>query len=85
LTEDDAREQVARLTGAGSSNSDGPASRAAKQREIHSILAWMWDTITGPVLAELDYTLTPDSTDQWPRVWWCGLDYSIAPGQRHAG
>jgi tetratricopeptide (TPR) repeat protein len=71
LTEDNAREQVDRLAGARSASSDGPASRAAKQREIHSILAWMWDTITGPVLAELGYNATPGATDQWPRVWWC--------------
>jgi hypothetical protein len=71
LTEDDAREQVARLTGARSSNGDDPTSRAVKQRQLHAVLAWMWDTITGPVLAELGYTVTPGTTDRWPRVWWC--------------
>ena len=71
LTEDDAREQVARLISTRSSNAGGRTSLAEAQREIHSILAWMWDTITGPVLAELGYTVTPGAAEQWPRVWWC--------------
>jgi hypothetical protein len=71
LTEDDAQTQVARLIDTRSSASDDPASRAAAQKELRSILAWAWDTITGPVLAELGCTATPADGEQWPRVWWC--------------
>jgi tetratricopeptide (TPR) repeat protein len=39
------------------------------QEDLHGVLEWMWDTITGPTLEALDHTTTPDET--WPRVWWC--------------
>lgn len=71
LTEDDAGEQVARLIALRHSDAGGRASHTAAQQVLHSVLAWMWDTITGPVLAELGYTSTPGAGEQWPRVWWC--------------
>ncbi len=32
------------------------SQRAAAQIEIHDLLAWMWDTITEPVLTVLNHT-----------------------------
>ncbi|MGC0334130.1 tetratricopeptide (TPR) repeat protein [Streptomyces sp. SAI-170] len=45
----------------------------AAQAEITETLAWLWDTVTGPVLAALghDRPLPPDTpAKKWPRVWW---------------
>lgn len=70
LSEDKAHEQVTRLLGTRGSGSESVASRAAAQEQLRSILAWMWDAITGPVLAELGYTTTP-AAERWPRLWWC--------------
>jgi hypothetical protein len=37
---------------------------------IKEVLAWMWDTVAGPVLDALGHTAVP-AGDSWPRVWWC--------------
>ncbi|MFG2055336.1 CHAT domain-containing protein [Micromonospora sp. NPDC048930] len=39
--------------------------RAAAQEDLHGILAWLWDAVTGPVLDRL----APDG-DPAPRIWW---------------
>jgi tetratricopeptide (TPR) repeat protein len=73
LTEDDAARQADLLLRArrAALDEDGTLrSRAAAHRQILGILGWMWDAITGPVLASLGYTATPDR-QPWPRVWWC--------------
>jgi tetratricopeptide (TPR) repeat protein len=46
-----------------------PADRAAAQKRVRDILAWLWDTAVGPVLDALGFEVTP-LDDQWPRVWW---------------
>jgi hypothetical protein len=39
---------------------------------LTELQAWMWDTIAGPVLAELEYDGTPaGDVSTWPRLWWC--------------
>jgi tetratricopeptide (TPR) repeat protein len=74
LAEDDARELTARLRQAtiiaGDLNAR-PSQRAAAQTEIHDVLAWIWDTITEPVLTALNHTAPPGEGEDWPRVWWC--------------
>ncbi|KAI0858429.1 CHAT domain-containing protein [Xylaria cubensis] len=34
------------------------------------VLAWLWDTITSPVLDTLGYARCPQPGEQWPRLWW---------------
>ena len=46
------------------------AEPGAGERKIHRVLAWLWDTITGPVLDELGFASTPANGER-PRVWWC--------------
>ena len=74
LTEASAYDQVNRLItacGIATDASADLASRVAAQAEILAILAWIWDTITEPILAALGHTAVPDSEDSWPRLWWC--------------
>jgi tetratricopeptide (TPR) repeat protein len=47
------------------------ASRQKAQRDLHEILAWLWDTAAEPILAALNYSDTPGPTSAWPRLWWC--------------
>lgn len=50
---------------------DGPITgRAQAQREVHEVLAWTWDVITGPVLDHLGFT---GQADPRPRIWWCPI------------
>ncbi|MEV6476046.1 CHAT domain-containing protein [Streptomyces sp. NPDC051657] len=44
--------------------------RPAAERTIHDTLAWLWDTVAGPVLDELRLTGEPAADDPWPRIWW---------------
>jgi hypothetical protein len=46
------------------------AELGAGERKIHQVLAWLWDTITGPVLDELGFA-GPPADGEWARVWWC--------------
>ena len=58
-----------------------PTATAIRQREsdsetVHAILAWLWDTVAGPVLDALGHTSTPASPErpeEWPRLWWCPI------------
>ena len=87
LTEEDAYRQTGRLLAArqaaGDSGAD-TAARIAAQAEILDVLAWMWDTLTGPVLAALGHTTTPADGQPWPRVWWCPVGI-LAYLPLHAG
>ena len=74
LTVVDANRQTGRLRAAVEIARDldaDPATRIAAQVEILDVLAWMWDTLTGPVLSALGHTTTPAEGEPWPRVWWC--------------
>ncbi|MGV0041677.1 CHAT domain-containing protein [Mycobacterium colombiense] len=44
--------------------------RRQGQQQLHSILSWLWDAVTGPVLDHLGFTETPTSDGRWPRIWW---------------
>lgn len=48
-----------------------PATRRAAQAGILDVLAWLWDTVTEPVLTALGHTAPPAAGEPWPRVWWC--------------
>ncbi|TDD19711.1 CHAT domain-containing protein [Nonomuraea diastatica] len=43
--------------------------RKAAAKELSSVLADLWDTVTGPVLAGLGISAHVPGTP-WPRVWW---------------
>ncbi|TCO64260.1 CHAT domain-containing protein [Actinocrispum wychmicini] len=49
---------------------DEATAQQAQQRVL-DVLAWMWDTITGPVLDHLGLTDPPADGQPWPRLWWC--------------
>jgi tetratricopeptide (TPR) repeat protein len=74
LTGEDAYRRTSRLIAARQVTANPGTDlteQIAAQAEILDLLTWMWDTITGPVLATLGHTTTPASGQQWPRVWWC--------------
>jgi hypothetical protein len=50
------------------------AERHKAENALHSILAWLWDAVTGPVLERLGMTSSPQDVTAWPRIWWvpCG-------------
>jgi hypothetical protein len=52
LTEATVYEQANRLLTARADNAD-VTSREQAQREVHTVLGWLWDNITGPVLNHL--------------------------------
>lgn len=55
----------------GWSRSEG----ADPEKQLMEVLAWLWDTVTGPVLERLEITgpprTGPDGQPTWPRLWWC--------------
>ncbi|MFI9785991.1 CHAT domain-containing protein [Kitasatospora sp. NPDC051984] len=55
------------------STTPGPAAKEGRKRaqtDIHATLAWLWDSVTGPVLATLGFHSTPAAGSPWPTVWW---------------
>ncbi|GHB62030.1 CHAT domain-containing protein [Streptomyces viridiviolaceus] len=50
--------------------SPGTPRRQAQraQQVVRSTLAWLWQTVTGPVLDHLGVPAAP--TGPWPRLWW---------------
>ncbi|GAA0427093.1 CHAT domain-containing protein [Acrocarpospora corrugata] len=44
------------------------------EQVMHATLAWLWDTVTGPVLERLGMTGCPDDGEDYGRIWWvpCG-------------
>ena len=42
----------------------------ASEAELSAALAWLWDTVAGPVLDALGLTAPPGPGAGWPRVWW---------------
>jgi hypothetical protein len=74
LTEEDLHRQLGRLLQA-QEVIRGPLSDDAgfisAQRDLHQVLRWMWDVITGPVLTALGHEAAPADAQSWPRVWWC--------------
>jgi tetratricopeptide (TPR) repeat protein len=43
------------------------------QSELHDLLAWLWDTITAPVLDRLGVDGSADHPP--PRLWWCPVGF----------
>ncbi|UJW32509.1 CHAT domain-containing protein [Saccharothrix sp. AJ9571] len=73
LTPDNAVEHVAHIGAAHATNRPGSSKQhriTARERLRHS-LAWIWDTITEPVLSYLGHTSTPRDDEARPRIWWC--------------
>jgi tetratricopeptide (TPR) repeat protein len=74
LTEGTAQNQADRLRAASRAVADPDADYSAKtaaQAAMLDILAWLWDAVTGPVLAALGYAQVPGPGERWPRIWWC--------------
>jgi len=47
--------------------------RRAAQASVLDVLAWLWDTVAGPVLRASGYDAGPGQDEDWPRVWWCPI------------
>jgi hypothetical protein len=47
-----------------------PAGRIASQAKISTILEWLWDKATEPVLNALGYRGYAVADGNWPRIWW---------------
>jgi hypothetical protein len=45
-----------------------PAEHRRTEGGLREILAWLWDTVAGPVLDQLGLER---SEERWPRLWWC--------------
>jgi CHAT domain len=71
LTKEMAEYQVGRLQAACDSLGGDPPSATSGERDLHEILAWLWDAVASPVLAALGHTATPGDGQAWPRLWWC--------------
>jgi len=70
LTQTDAIRQIGRLLNARWAAGDS-GTRTAVQRDTLDVLAWLWDTVTEPVMTALGHTCSPADGQPWPRVWWC--------------
>ncbi|MFE1949454.1 CHAT domain-containing protein [Streptomyces sp. NPDC059524] len=78
LTQDTAMEYTNRMFAAVNAANDpelDPVERVRAQQEIFSVLAWMWDTITEPVLTHLGHVAKPGPGEDWPRVRWCPVGF----------
>ncbi|GAA3683538.1 hypothetical protein GCM10022224_055160 [Nonomuraea antimicrobica] len=67
LTPTAAAQQVNRLWDALRAVDGDFTGRARAQQEMHALLGWLWDAITGPVLRELGIA---EPSGPRPRVWW---------------
>lgn len=73
LKRDELHKQVSRFGDALPIADDswhGLADQMTAQATIRATLGWLWDTIAGPVLADLGRTEPPPLGEPWPRVWW---------------
>jgi hypothetical protein len=76
LTETEAYRQAnqlrdARIRATAPPDPSGQEGRLEAERQLSDVLGWLWDAITGPILAALEYTATPATGQDWPRLWWC--------------
>ncbi|MFM9700224.1 CHAT domain-containing protein [Streptomyces europaeiscabiei] len=70
---DDLLEQIRVFHRALAVAGDAAASRQQiqeAQKTLRSVLEWLWDRATGPVLEALGHTGEPAPGTPWPRVWW---------------
>lgn len=72
LTEADARAHANALAGVEffTENRVAQARTTQPAGATHDLLAWLWETVTGPVLTALGYDTPPDAGQPTPRVWW---------------
>jgi tetratricopeptide (TPR) repeat protein len=67
LTVESARANAETLRLTTQSTDDRPVDTSA----LWSVLVWMWDNVTAPVLLHLGYDATPTTAAAlWPRVYW---------------
>ncbi|MFC9660062.1 CHAT domain-containing protein [Nocardia sp. NPDC127606] len=74
VSDDAVIEQVNRFSDALALAHDSNVSSSARKAAVEamtSVLIWLGDHITSPVLDDLGYTSTPRDDSPWPRVWWC--------------
>ncbi len=73
LSPADVRGQVTEFLGAlGELPGSARAVRTGQtEARLAGVLGWLWDAVTGPVLAELDLTSPLPAGQPGPRVWWC--------------
>ncbi|MEE1782953.1 CHAT domain-containing protein [Streptomyces sp. SP17BM10] len=64
-------EQLANARRAATDSDLSPRTRKDAQREILDILAWLWDTVAGPVMTAIGADGTPDDGAPLQRIWWC--------------
>jgi tetratricopeptide (TPR) repeat protein len=57
------------LTALRDASDPEPGKRIAAQAALRSVLEWLWDALTGPVLHQLGI-VDADPDGDWPRVWW---------------
>jgi HEAT repeat protein len=73
LTYSAAVAQADRFHYARATSHDDRSPLSAQQRAqatMTEVLAWLWDTAAGPILAALGHDRQPTSKP-WPRIWWC--------------
>ncbi|MEU5198589.1 CHAT domain-containing protein [Streptomyces scabiei] len=46
-------------------------TKASMERTLGSVLEWLWDAVTEPVLDALGFTAAIDDHADAPRMWWC--------------
>jgi hypothetical protein len=44
------------------------AERLRAEEQLHEVLEWLWDKVTGPVLTDLGFG---EQVEPAPRMWWC--------------
>jgi hypothetical protein len=47
-----------------------PTRQQRHENALAATLAWLWDTVAGPVLDALSIAGPPAPDSDWPRVWW---------------
>ncbi|MFR9725294.1 CHAT domain-containing protein [Streptomyces sp. MS19] len=67
---DDRARRFARDTAAAHDPAVRRPARVEAQESLRDTLAWLWDTVAGPVLDALGYAAPPPDGTPWPRVWW---------------
>ncbi|MET9367734.1 CHAT domain-containing protein [Streptomyces griseoflavus] len=70
VTPEIVHEQAGMLMAAGTKTGGDPDTHLLAQRISASVLAWLWDRVTGPVLDSLGFTGPPAPGHPWPRIWW---------------
>ncbi|KAI1192332.1 CHAT domain-containing protein [Nemania serpens] len=51
-------------------DNDSPVTRRVNNVALTKILQWLWDDAVGEILQYLNFTATPESEEEWPRIWW---------------